>query len=82
MRDFAKSFIKLDLVLTVVSVAVGVAVSIAVSDARMELRIDAQQKRLDYNTAQRDEIRAQVSAINERTARMEGILEELRSRRK
>lgn len=82
MRDLAKSVLKIEAVMTLVGTAVSLAVSIAVSDARTDLKIQTQEKRLDYHTSQRDEMRAQLNAINERTARMEGILEELRERRK
>lgn len=60
---------------------VSVAVSVSVSDARVDVLLENQEKRLDYNRDQREKMQAQLNSIDIRTAKMETILEELRARK-
>jgi hypothetical protein len=64
--------------LSVGAAAISVAISIAVSDARTEARLEAASDKISYITQKRDEIENKVNIIDARTARIEGILEEMR----
>lgn len=55
--------------------------SVSVSQARTEEMLAMQNKQIDYNIESRDKMIRDIADINARTARMEGILEEMRDSR-
>lgn len=55
-----------------------IVVSVSVTDARMEAQVASQEKRLDVRIDEMTRMQSQITEIDKRTARMEGILEELR----
>ncbi len=77
-----KKGIALDVVVMIVSTGVTIWVSIAVSDARTDIKLQNQEKRLDYNTGKRDSLEAELKAVGERTARTEEMVKFLVERAK
>jgi hypothetical protein len=66
---------------TLACCAISVSVAIATSDARTETQLLNQEKRLDYRRDDADKMKEQISNIDRRTARIEGILEQLVNRK-
>lgn len=77
-----KKGIALDVVVMIISTGVTIWVSIAVSDARTDIKLQNQEKRLDYNTGKRDSLEAELKAVGERTARTEEMVKFLVERAK
>jgi hypothetical protein len=65
------------------AVTVGsIVVSVAVAHATMQIKLEAHDVELANSYQEVKDIRVQVNTIDTRTARMEGILEEMRRTRK
>lgn len=77
-----KKGIALDMLAAIVAAGLSAWVSIQVSDARTDEKIQAQEKRLDYNTGRRDGLEADLKAVSERTARTEEMVKFLVDRAK
>lgn len=61
-----------------VAMICSIVISVTVTDAKLEAQLASQEKRLDYRREEIIEMNTKVNLIDQRTARMEGILEELR----